>query len=207
MKQIIKNALILFAITLVAGIGLGLVHEITLEPIATAQAEKTKATYQSVFSDADSFQTPERADALIAQCNADAKLAEFGSNVSVQNVSTALDASGNPIGFIVDTCAKGYNGNVYMSVGINNDARITGVGFLKINETPGLGMKANTPAFTGQFPDMRADGPVAFNKTGPTETEFQALSGATYTSKAVSGCVNAAIYFVNQYLKGEEGVQ
>ena len=41
MNKILKNTLILTAITLIAGLGLGLVHEITLNPIAQAQ-EKTK---------------------------------------------------------------------------------------------------------------------------------------------------------------------
>lgn len=37
MNQIIKNTIILFVITLVAGICLGTVHDITLDPIAQAQ--------------------------------------------------------------------------------------------------------------------------------------------------------------------------
>ena len=34
MKKIVKDALVLFAITLVAGILLGVVYQITLDPIA-----------------------------------------------------------------------------------------------------------------------------------------------------------------------------
>ena len=36
MKKIVKDALVLFAITLVAGILLGVVYQITLDPIAKA---------------------------------------------------------------------------------------------------------------------------------------------------------------------------
>ena len=36
MKKIVKDALVLFAITLVAGILLGVVYQITLDPIATS---------------------------------------------------------------------------------------------------------------------------------------------------------------------------
>ena len=36
-KGILKDAVLLFFITLVAGFALGLVHEITLKPIAAAQ--------------------------------------------------------------------------------------------------------------------------------------------------------------------------
>ena len=37
MKGILKDAAILFVITLIAGFCLGAVHEVTLEPIANAQ--------------------------------------------------------------------------------------------------------------------------------------------------------------------------
>ena len=46
MNQIIKNTIILFVITLVAGICLGTVHDITLDPIAQAQeAAATKRKF------------------------------------------------------------------------------------------------------------------------------------------------------------------
>ena len=56
MNKIIKDACILFAITLVAGIVLGAVYNITKGPIAE-QNEKAKQTaYREVLSDADSFE-------------------------------------------------------------------------------------------------------------------------------------------------------
>ena len=55
MNQIIKNTIILFAITLIAGICLGAVHDVTLEPIAQAQEAAATATYQEVYPDAASF--------------------------------------------------------------------------------------------------------------------------------------------------------
>ena len=51
MKNMIKDALILFVITLVAGVLLGFVYELTKDPRAE-QAEKTKSkAYKTVFSD------------------------------------------------------------------------------------------------------------------------------------------------------------
>ena len=55
MKKIIKDAMVLFIITLVAGVLLGLVYMITKDPIAK-QNEKTKiAAYNSVFSGLDRY--------------------------------------------------------------------------------------------------------------------------------------------------------
>lgn len=50
MNKILKNTLILTAITLVAGLGLGLVHEITLNPIAQAQEKAEKRSLAGCIS-------------------------------------------------------------------------------------------------------------------------------------------------------------
>ena len=52
MNKIIKNALILTIITLVAGLGLGFVYEITKDPIAQAQDSAKKEAWQQVFPEA-----------------------------------------------------------------------------------------------------------------------------------------------------------
>ena len=53
MNKIIKNTVILTLITLIAGICLGAVYEITKEPIAQAQDAAKKEAWQQVFPDAD----------------------------------------------------------------------------------------------------------------------------------------------------------
>ena len=57
MKKIVKDALVLFAITLVAGILLGVVYQITLDPIAKANENAKEKAYKAVLSEADSFET------------------------------------------------------------------------------------------------------------------------------------------------------
>ena len=60
----------------------------------------------------------------------------------------------------------------------------------------GLGMKAKEPDFKDQFNGMKAQ-KLEVTKTDATaDNQVQAISGATYTSKAVTGATNAAIYFV-----------
>ena len=55
MKNIIKNTAILTVITLVAGVLLGLVYEVTKEPIALAKEKAKNEAYQTVMKDADTF--------------------------------------------------------------------------------------------------------------------------------------------------------
>ena len=55
MKGIIKDCLILFVITLIAGAALGVVYEVTKEPIAAQEAKKKVEAQQGVFAEADAL--------------------------------------------------------------------------------------------------------------------------------------------------------
>ena len=157
MNQIIKNTIILFVITLVAGICLGTVHDITLDPIAQAQEAAATKTYQEVYPDAASFDEPqELADAVTAAADS---ISEWGfGKVTINDAKEALDASGNQIGYLItSTSAESYGGNVQIAVGITNEGELTGIGFLSISDTPGLGMRAKEPDFKDQFIGKKAE--------------------------------------------------
>ena len=189
MNKILKNTLILTAITLVAGLGLGLVHEITLNPIAQAQEKAKKEAWQAVFPDAklDEFKETD-----VDQKAAKQAISDLGVNATIDEVCTVGDT-----GYVITTTDKdGYGGDIQVSVGIQSDGTVTGVSFLSISETAGLGMKAKEPTFKDQFNGMKAQ-KLEVTKTDATaDNQVQAISGATYTSKAVTGATNAAIYFV-----------
>ena len=53
--KIIKDALILFLITVIAGLGLGAVYGITKVPIEKANYNIQQNAYRTVFPDADAF--------------------------------------------------------------------------------------------------------------------------------------------------------
>lgn len=200
MSKIIKDTVILFVITLVAGFCLGAVHDITLEPIAAAQEAAATATYQEVYPDASSFDTPQEMADAVAAASAEAASWGYGA-VTVNDAKQALDASGNPIGYLItSTSSESYGGDVQIAVGITAEGTITGVGFLSISDTPGLGMKATEPEFKDQYAGKAA---AAFEvvKTAPAaDNQIQSISGATITSSAVTNAVNAAVYFVQNCL-------
>ena len=200
-KGIIKDTVILFIITLIAGICLGGVHEITAEPIRQAQIAAATATYQEVFPEAASFEDVAGAEEMIANAAADIAAQGFG-NVSVNDVKIAKDASGSDIGYLVMATSKdGYKGDIQVAVGVDSENKITNVGFLSIDETPGLGMKAKDPEFKGQYSGKAAE-TLTVVKTAPSgDDQIQAISGATYSSKATTGAVNAAVYFAENCIK------
>lgn len=195
MKGILKDTFILFVITLVAGFCLGGVHDITLEPIAKAQQAAATATYREVYPDAADFKETAELTEKAAAAAEELSGQGFGK-VRIDGAMEAVDASGSVIGYLVtSTSSESYGGDVQISVGITTDGTITGVGFLAISDTPGLGMKAKEPAFKDQF-DGRLAQTFEVTKTAASgDAQIQAISGATITSTAVTNAVNAAVYF------------
>lgn len=193
MNKIIKNTLILTVITLVAGLGLGFVYEITKEPIAQAQEAAKKEAWQAVFpeADLDEFEPMD-----VDQKAADKVIKDLGIKGSIDEVCTVGED-----GYVITTTdSEGYGGDIKITVGITADGTVNGVSILSISETAGLGMKAKEPAFYEQYQRKQAEKFVV-SKDGGDGEPIDALSGATITSRAVTGAVNAALsYYQNVFM-------
>ena len=190
-NTIIKDTLILTLITLVAGGLLGMVYEGTKEPIAQ-QAEKEKQeAYKAVFEDADSFEVCVEAD----DADLAAYLTENGFEAqTVNEVMEAKDASGETIGYALNmTTSEGYGGDISFSMGVTLDGTLNGISILDINETAGLGMNATKDEFKGQFAGKQVDAFEVTKSGAASDNEINAISGATITSKAITGGVNAGL--------------
>ena len=193
----VKDALILFVITLISGALLGLVYEITLEPIQATQEQAKQDAYREVLADAASFEDVADIASLIE--SSAAALTEGGYG-TVDHAVNALDSSGNVIGYVINASSTGFGGAIQISVGIANDGTVGGIAFLSISETAGLGMNAKNESFYSQFAGKNVDA-FEVTKSGATsDNEIDALSGATITSNAVANAVNTAIYFKQNYL-------
>ena len=193
-----KDALILFAITLVAGACLGGVYEATKEPIAAANLAAKEAAYRTVLPDAVSFESDDMTEVI---AGANSKVSGLGyGNVTVDEAAIALDGSGTPMGYVVTTTSKdGYGGAITVSVGVLADGTVNGIAFLTLAETAGLGMNADTD-WKNQYAGKNVDA-FAVTKNGASgENEINAISGATITSNAVTGAVNTAVYFAKNCL-------
>lgn len=191
MSRILVIAIKLVIITVVAGIALGVVNSITMEPIA-AQAEKeaTEAR-QAVFPDAADFR----------QLDEDIP-AEYAI---IQSVYEALDENGSAIGITAAVTTKGYSSGLNLTVGVGADGTIKGVAIGGNNETAGLGSKAPEvlePQFDGGKPYGQ---PFKVVKHAPeNDDEVQAIASATITSKAVVDAVNTVAAFYRQMAGGAQ---
>lgn len=196
-----KDALILFAITLIAGALLGAVYEITKGPILMASQKDKVSAYQAVLSEAVTFES-EDITGVLEQANDQLAGLGFG-NVSVDDCATGKDAGGNIIGYVVTATSKdGYGGAITASVGISPDGRIQGIEFLTLNETVGFGMAAkDDPEWKKQYYNKDTRQFTVTKSGAAEESEVNAISGATITSNAITGAVNAAVYFVGSCLE------
>ncbi|HJC64142.1 MAG TPA: RnfABCDGE type electron transport complex subunit G [Candidatus Blautia merdavium] len=199
-NTILKDTLILTVITLVAGGLLGLVYEITKEPIAQQEELAKQEAYQAVFEDADSFEVcVEAEDAEIA-----AYLAENGFTAqTVNEIMEAKDASGETLGYAINmTTSEGYGGDISFSMGVQMDGTMNGISILSINETAGLGMNAQKDEFKNQYSNKNVEA-FEVTKTGASgDDQINAISGATITSNAVTGGVNAGLCAFNYVKEG-----
>ena len=204
--EMLKNAGILFAITLLAGIALGFIHELTKEPIAHQQELKVQRACAEVFSQASAFQEvnpfelPTALGSSLLIGVAAEHNAELGAEVG--EVYRALSQDGSLIGYVLKVTTKeGYGGNIELMVGITMEGSISGISILSISETPGLGMQAGdvlVPQFAGRTAEA-----FVYTKTGAAaENEIDAISGATITTRAVTNAVNAGLFYFEILLKG-----
>ena len=197
MNKIVKNTLILTLITVIAGVLLGAVYEVTKTPIAQSQETAKKEAWQAVFSDVklDDFKAED-----VDQKAADKAVKDMGVNATIDEVCTAGDA-----GYVITTTDKdGFGGNIQITVGIKKDGTINGVSILSISETAGLGMKAkDDPSWGKQFAGKKVESfSVVKDGSGSgDDAKIDAISGATITSKAVTGAMNSCLAYF-QSLEG-----
>lgn len=192
-NKIIKDALALTLITLVAGVALGGVYEITKDPIAKQEAQAKAEAYEQVFTDAAAFEAVEMDDTLTKtirdQLNQEGYKAQ-----SIEEVMRAEDQSGETLGYAFTVVtSEGYGGDIQFSMGVQNDGTLNGISILSIGETAGLGMNADTPAFKDQFVGKQVE-KLQYTKNGATQDdEINAISGATVTTNAMTNGINAGL--------------
>ena len=197
-NKIIKDALVLLAITLVSGVALGLVYEVTKDPIAQGQEKSKQEAYAAVFADA-SFSADDKVTAKVNE------LGKTYDGATVDEVLAAKGSDGSVSGYVMSLTAKeGYGGAITLSMGVKTDGTITGLSVLEASETAGLGAKCKEPEWQAQFDVSKGKhGPnmEVVKGGGASETQIDAISGATITSKAITKAVNAGLKFVEELSK------
>lgn len=198
--QMLKEAAILFAITLVSGVLLGFVYELTKEPIRVQKEKAVQEACMSVFPGAEQNGITFRTYAYTPDEKAVAQYAENG--VTIGTVYEAVAQDGSVCGYVVEsTSSQGYGGNIVLYTGVDATGKVGGVSILTISETAGLGMEAPN-VLVPQFAGRQAE-KFSYTKTGSqSPSEVDAISGATITTKAVVNAVNGGVSVAQELLQG-----
>ena len=168
----------LFVITIVAGLSLGFVNELTVGPIEQGKIERKINALKLVLPEFDN--NPVEEVKMIKSDLAKDSVEFYAATKGDENVGTA----------IIGSSEKGFSGLVKIMVGFKPDGSINNIQVLEQKETPGLGTKMKDDSFIEQF---RGKNPSTFNlKPKKDQGEVDALTGATITTRAFSEATQMA---------------
>lgn len=178
---------VLAAVTLIVA-----VERIAADRIEASRAARLNATLAAVLPVAEAG-----GDLVVDERIV--RAAALGGDVPVPLYRVRHD--GRTIGAALTAIAPdGYSGPIALLVGVDAGGRITGVRVTEHRETPGLGDRIERDRsdwitrFDGRSIDARRPRPWRVVRAGSDgDTEFDALSGATITSRAVVDAVRRAL--------------
>ena len=186
-KKYMRDMVPLVVICLISALLLASFNLLTKDPIEQNSKLAAEQTRTRMLSTAASFEAMEVAE---------------GSNMD--SVYQGLDASGEPVGYVIQTTVNGYGGEVVVTLGMDMDGVITGVdvGGENFSETPGLGALAKEPKFTQQYIGKTVPLTLVKGNEPKGDNTIDAISGATRTSSAVNGGINLAGKYISDLSGG-----
>jgi len=165
-KEMIKSIVVLTMICIVISGALALVNSFTSDTIELAKHERETFERQQLLPEAVTF---------IQVSNNKIPTTVLSSHIGV-------NAKSEPVGYVFTAGRKGFDGTVVVMTAIGIDGKIVRVSTIDVtSETKTLGGKVANTEYSSQYTGADAD-----------LSGIDAISGATITSDAYKGCVQAA---------------
>lgn len=182
MKESLNLAIRLFIITGISALVLAFANKTTSPIIAASREENYQQSLKIAFEDADSFEKIE-----------DSKLKEVqAQDETIIDVQAAMKDN-QPVGYVYQVAGKGgYSGDVVIVLGVNNENNIVGYQVLESQETPGIGDRVEQDEFVNSVIGKSMNESILAVKSPSADNEIQAISGATYSTGAVTSAINSA---------------
>ena len=167
MKDKVKPTVVLTIICIIASLLLVFAYELTKDRIAEQKSQKFSSSVEALFGKTES-------KVLELKCGYD----------EIQTIAVTPDKKA-----VLQVCTDGYSKDgIDILVGFDEQGSITGIEFVSLGETPGLGSKIRDEAdFRKQFYGL--DSPL---------DSFDAISGATFSSNGMKHAVDTAIKAYNE---------
>jgi len=189
MNGILRLVLVLTLITTGAGLILSMVETVTREPIAEQRRLETLRALQSVLPPADNSPDEDTVRLLTGQDKRGRDvLRTFYRGRQVGELSG--------VAFQV-VAPDGYSGDITVMVGIDPEGTVSGIEILNHRETPGLGDKIALPVFKDIFDGKNLEN--ADWRVKKDGGEFDQITGATISPRAVVGAVRKGLEFFRDH--------
>jgi len=173
----LKLIFVLTVAAAVAGVLLALTDKVTRDPIARAERQELLDSLGKVLPPHDNAPDAQPVEIEEGGRTCTVYVARQGGQYAGAAFKTSSD--------------QGYSGTIDVLVGVTADDRVSGIAILKQSETPGLGAKVASPAFTDQFQGRPISGTTW--KVKPDGGDIDAISGATISPRAVTTAVDAGL--------------
>lgn len=186
--EMVRLGLVLVCYAVASCAVLAIVNTFTAPKIQENQIKKASGAMKNVFAEADDFSPVD--ETFIA------------SNAAILLSDVYLaKKNGEVIGAVIQASGPTYD-RAKIIVGLNTDFTVSGVQFLENTDSPGFGQKASDPNFVlpngktfyGQFTGKSAENEFLLNES------FDAITGATITSRAVGELVNESCVALKKVL-------
>jgi len=181
MRSILITGLKLFAICAVAALALGAVNSVTEPRIAQLKVDELRRALAELTPDAE---TGDGEDVAV--------------NPAVLTRYPVLEG-GEETGSLLELSGTGYGGDMKILARYDSSGEIRAVKLMDNEETPGLGKKAESPAYMDKFIGTGTAGnPVPTRKDMLPGEEADAITGATITFLGVARALSEGSLFVRQ---------
>lgn len=173
---------------------LAVINEVSLPVIEFNQKIELQEKILSVFNILPEEATPQEIDSIF---NENIKEEDYeGKKLYIQ------EENGESVAYAVPFDGPGLWGSIDGYLGIKSDLKtVTGIEFIKQEETPGLGGRIDEAEYKEQFRNLdisdSSSGEIVINKPAPGGN-IDAITGATQTSTFVTNMINEDIMnFIN----------
>jgi len=178
-----KDVIILVLIAIFAGVALSSVYLGTKDRIAEVKKQELKEALKKVMP-------------FLKENYTEVNFKYENQAVTIYKVEENGHLTGAALKL---STAKGFSGNITFLLGVNSEKKVTGVYILEHKETPGLGTKATSKKWWGQFLEKGLEN---FNfKVKKDGGEVDAITAATITSRAVAGGIENGLKIYEEFVK------
>ncbi|MBO4927873.1 MAG: FMN-binding protein [Clostridiales bacterium] len=153
-------------------------YSLTKGEIAKQEEAGAQERKLTIFPEAKSFEPVHYSEAIGNELK--------NRGIEPDEVYKAYATDGSILGYIFVNTGFGYAGNIVTTTGIDVEGKIVMVIATAASDTPKLGKEVEGRPFLDGFTGLSTESEIVLNK------DVSAVSGATISSRAATGCINHA---------------